>query len=151
MDRKFRRYASIREFYADRGGECSGETDFGCWHNDDCGLFGPVLDNYVESKSVRIGDDEIVIVSSATNNRIRVSDVDETGDVYALQFGVGEERVVLLGNLGVKNPPGAKGNGILDRGPVYDLAEEIFDGWAAPEDGPGQRVSWFIERLEAMS
>ena len=150
MDREFKQYASTREFYADRGGERSGESDFGCWHYDDCGLFSRVLGDGVESRAVRVGEDEFIVINAGRNNRIRVAVVDETGDVYALQFGIGEERVVLLGNLGIKSPPGRKRDGILDRGPVYDMAEEIFDGWATPENGPGQKISWFIERLEAM-
>ena len=150
MDRTFRQYASIRKFYADRGGATSGEIDFGVWHRDDCGLFGPVLGEGIESKTVQIGGDEFVLVNAATSNRIRVSVVDETGDVYALQYGRGEERVVLLGNLGISNPPVGERNGLIGRGPVYDLADEIFDGWATPEDGPGQKISWFIERLEAV-
>ena len=150
MDRKFRQYASTREFYADRGGRFSGESDFGCWHYDDCGLFGPVLDGDVESETIRVGDDEFIVLNAGGNNRIRVSVVDETGDVYALRFGIGEERVALLGNLGVKNPHGEKGYDIRDRGPVYDLAEEIFDSWATSGAGLGQKISWFIERLEAM-
>ena len=150
MDRTFRQYASIREFYSERGGATSGETDFGVWHRDDCGLFGPVLGEGIESKTVRLGGDEFVFINAATNSRIRVSVVDETGDVYAFQYGKGEERVVLLGNLGISNPPGGERNGLIDRGPVYDLADELFDGWATLEQGPGQKISWFIERLEAV-
>ena len=149
MDREFRQYASIREFYADRGGERSGESDFGCWHYDDHGLFGPALGDDVEREKLQVGDDEFIVINAGRNNRIRVSVVDETGDVYALQFGIGEERVALLGNLGIKNPPGEQRNDLMDRGPVYDLAEEVFDGWATSGAGLGQKISWFIERMEA--
>jgi len=149
MDTKFKQYASIRQFYADRGGKFSGESDFGVWNYDDCGLFGPALGDDVERENIQVGDDEFIVINAGRNNRIRVSVVDETGDVYALQFGIGEERVALLGNLGIKNPPGERGNGIMDRGPVYDLAEEVFDGWATSGVGLGQKISWFIERMEA--
>ncbi|MDE2688546.1 MAG: hypothetical protein OXI16_13765 [Chloroflexota bacterium] len=128
MDREFKQYASTREFYADRGGRFSGESDFGCWHYDDWGLFGTALGDDVGSEEIHVGEDEFIVINAGRNNRIRVSVVDETGDVYALQSGIGEERVVLLGNLGVRNPPAEKGYDIRERGPVYDRAEEIFDG-----------------------
>lgn len=48
-----------------------------------------------------------------------------------------------------KESAGENGCGILNPGPVYDLAEKVFEGWASG-DGLGQRISWFIERLEAM-
>lgn len=100
MNREFRQYASIREFDADRGGERSGESDYGCWHYDAYGQFGPVLGNEVGNETLQVGDGEFIVINAGRNKRIRVSVVDETGDVYALQFGNGVERVALLGNLG---------------------------------------------------
>ena len=47
-------YANIEQFYRHRGGERSGERDFGVWHIDDCGLFSPRTNWPLEPETIRI-------------------------------------------------------------------------------------------------
>ena len=148
MERNFKQYASADAFYEDRGGRFSGESDFGAWNYDDCGLFSARADKGIEGKITELGGEVVFVVRAGSNNRITVSVVDDTGDVYAVQHGLGERRVVLLGNLGVKSPPDRTRLSMGDIGPTYEFAERVFDGWATSEDGTfGRGVSWFIERL----
>lgn len=149
MADKFKWYPSIDAFYEDRGGRFSGESDFGVWNYDDCGLFSGRVDPDIETEAAELGGEEVFVVRASRNSRMTVSVVDDTGDVYAVQHGIGEGRVVLLGNLGVKSPPGRQRKNISDIGPTYELAERVFAGWAMSEDGSfGRGISWFIERLK---
>ncbi len=151
MPSEIKHYRSDEEFYADRGGARSGESDFGMWHHDDIGLFSTPGDMAIRGETVQVSDDEFIVISAARNNRIRVSVVDETGDVYAVQYGIGNGRACLLGNLGVKTPRARKRESIRDIGPTYEKAESAFEGWARSEDGkPCKGMSWFIERLRRM-
>lgn len=151
MTSDIKHYRSDEEFYADRGGACSGESDFGMWHHDDIGLFSTPVEMAIRGETMQIGDDEFMVIVAARNNRIRVSVVDETGDVYAVQYGIGDGRACLLGNLGVKTPRTRKRENIRDIGPTYEKAESVFEGWASGEDGkPGKGMSWFINRLRRM-
>lgn len=149
MERNYRHYASVGAFYEDRGGKFSGESDFGVWNYDDCGLFSAGADSGIEVEKMEVGGEEAFVVSATRNSRIRVSVVEDTGDVYAIRHGLGEGRIVLLGNLGVKSPPARQRRSISDLGPTYELAERLFEGWATDEDGGlGRGISWFMERLE---
>ena len=139
-------YPNVKAFYRDRGGANSGERDYGAWHYDDVGLFSPRTEWPLESEELRIGDEVATVFSSERNSAIRVSVVDETGDVYAEQGGLGEGRVALIGNVGVKNlhfraPRTVRGH----IGPVYRRANEILTGWSKMPVGRG--ISWFISRL----
>ena len=147
-------YANIEQFYEIRGGADSGERNYGVWHEDDIGLFSPRTDWPIEAETQQMGDETLTMYSAERNSSIRVSVVNETGDVYAVQDGLGEGRVVLIGNVGVTNPhhqaPRTHRRGI---GPVYRRANDIFEGWASrPADYPeltpfGRGVSWFVNRL----
>ena len=140
-------FSSIDEFYNKQGGRLSGECDFGVWNFDDIELFSPRTDWPIEQETIEIGDEDVTVMRADRNSRITVSVVDETGDVYAIQHGIGEGRVALIGNVGVTNPNFQKFS--RDRGPVYDRAEELLDGWAeTPGAGLGRGISWFINRLK---
>ena len=143
---QFKHFPSIDAFYNEQGGRASGECDFGVWHWDDIGLFSSRTEWPLEEEVIELDEDILTVTRADRNSRIRVSVVDETGDVYATQSGVGEGRVALLGNVGVGNPdfrtPGK------DRGPVYDRAEELLGGWEKTPGGRlGRGISWFINRL----
>ena len=146
---RLKRYPTVDAFYEDRGGGFSGECDFGVWNYDNCGLFSGRVDTDIEVEATEPGGEEVFVVRASGNSRLTVSVVDDTGDVYAVQHGIGEGRVVLLGNLGIKSPPGRQRESISDIGPTYELAERVFAGWAMAEDGSfGRGISWFIERLK---
>lgn len=71
------KFATIKDFYDARGGERSGESDFGAWWTDGSAIpRGP---------------------------RYRVSAVHETGDVYAVNHWTAE--VELLGSVGPTDCP----------------------------------------------
>ena len=149
MADRLKRYPSIDAFYEDRGSRFSGESDFGAWNYDDCNLFSGRVDTDIETEAAELGGEEVFVVRASGNSRMTVSVVDDTGDVYAVQHGIGEGRVVLLGSLGVKSPPGRRRESISDIGPTYELEERVFAGWAMSEDGSvGRGISWFIERLK---
>ncbi len=139
-------YATIDEFYDDRGGRYSGECDFGVWHWDDCGIFSGGTTDEIDVERTRFAGQDLLMLRAARNSRIRVSVVDETGDVYAIRSGLGEDRVVLLGNLGVTNSWKSGRGDRRDIGPVYERAEQLFEGWAHAK-GLGRGLSWFIERI----
>lgn len=111
-----RKFANIDAFYAERGGERSGECDFGVW-------------NYSDAEGC-----------TRRWPRFRVSVVHDTGDVYALNFA--SLTVLLLGTLpaGRCEPHGLR----RGEGCVYDVADELFAGWA---DEGGKPLSWFVARL----
>ena len=147
-------YPDIKSFYRDRGGADSGERDYGVWHYDDVGLFSPRTEWPIESEDLQIGGEVATVFSSERNSTVRVSVVDETGDVYAVQGGLGEGRVALIGNVGVKNPHFRAPRTVSKHiGPVYRRANEILMGWSKiPDDHPeltpfGRGISWFISRL----
>ena len=70
------------------------------------------------------------MLSADSGSRIRVSVVDQTGDVYVTQQGLGEGRVALIGNVGVTNPDYNRPGTADSLGPVYRRAEDILAGWA---------------------
>ena len=116
------------------------------WHWDDIGLFSARTEWPLEQDVFERDEETLTVTRADRNSRIRVSVVDETGDVYATQSGIGEGRVALIGNVGVANPDFRTPS--RDRGPVYDRAEELLDGWASTPDGRlGRGISWFINRL----
>ena len=123
------RYDSIERFYAEREERrYSGERLYGVHHYDDSLLF---------SRSLIYG----------ANQRLSVSVVDATGEVYAkLESGAGQgeaqQPVALLGELGMV---GQGERDYRDLGEAYIFADVLFKGW---EQGmPGHRVSWFVDRL----
>ena len=121
---EYRTYATIDEFYEDRGGRRSGERGFGVMNKDDLDLFDAPM---------RLAPWQITV---------RV--VDETGDVYASCLLT--KSVALLRTLGVINPQAREPNGSGELGPVYSFAEQVFEGYA--EVGrPGRPLSWFVERI----
>ncbi len=112
------RYPSIDAFYADRGGERSGESDFGCWWTARGGLSrGPFF---------------------------RVSVVHETGDLYAINLTTGE--VELLGSWGAD--PNCTGRLGLrhTEACAYSVADRVLDGWAYREKS-GMSLAWVRERI----
>ena len=119
-------YATVDDFYEDRGGRHSDEADYGVSNYDDLGLF-------------RVGN----VVSYPV---VRVSVVEETGDVYARSLS-GEFGVALLGNLGIGNPTATKYRSLSESGPVYTVADECFAEWESNPDGGGRPLSWFLERI----
>lgn len=143
---QIKHFPSIDAFYDEQGGRTSGECDFGVWHWDDIGLFSARTEWPLEEETIELDEEILTVTRADQNSRIRVSVVDETGDVYATQSGIGEGRVALLGNVGVANPDFRTPS--KDRGPVYDRTEELLNGWASTPDGRlGRGISWFINRL----
>ncbi len=134
-------YETVQEFYADRGGEHSPECDYGVWNKDDMLLFsaGP---HRVRPQDIGGG---LVTFSAASGNRLRVSVVQESGDVYAAEAH--GKRVALLGNVGLSEPNWGE-KSFSDRSEVYERADKVFEGWATDDDRSlGRPVSWFVERL----
>ena len=116
-------WPTLQAFYDERGGEQSGEADFGVHH-----WTNP---NH----------------SSATGfDRWRVSVVADTGDVYATDRLGGE--VMLLGTLvSTKADSPQAGNSHRAAYPaIYSVANRVFEGWA--EGGrAGRNLGWFAERI----
>ena len=145
-------YPNIEAFYQDRGGRDSGERNYGVWHYDDIGLFSPRSDWPLEPEELEIGGEVATVFNSQRSSGIRVSVVDETGDVYAVQEGLGEGRVALIGNVGLENPHFRAPRTVKGHiGPVYRRANEILTDWMKPDDPErrplGRGISWSINRL----
>ena len=135
-------YETVGNFYDERGGRTSGECDFGVWNKDDMMLFATPP----KGIRARVAEGLGMVVSAGHNKRLRVSVVEETGDVYAFEEGV-NARAALLGNVGLSDPDW-RSRPFKERSPVYARADEIFDGYATDSDGSlGRPVSWFVERL----
>ena len=135
-------FEAMHEFYHERDGETSPESDFGVWNRDDMMLFSTGFTNVLGSPI----HGRRAFISSAENGLVRVSVVAETGNVYAF-----EERepcrAALLGNLGSGDRQWRERD-IRERSPVFDRADEVFTGWATDEEGRlGRGVSWFVERM----
>ncbi len=94
------RFATIHDFYTARGGERSGESDFGAWWTD--------------GREPR-----------PRGPRYRVSVVHYTGDVYAVNHWTGE--VELLGSVGPTDCPDGMDH---DADCPYALVEASLKGWA---------------------
>ena len=88
--------------------------------------------------------DETYLAYTATgSDRVRVSVVAETGDVYAMRFKTGE--VALLGNVGITDPERGLSNS-RERSPVYIQADTLVGDYTQ-ESGPlGRPLSWFAEQ-----
>ena len=113
----------LQAFYDKRGGEHSGEADFGVHH-----WTNP---NH----------------SSATGfDRWRVSVVADTGDVYATDRLGGE--VMLLGTLvsTEADPPQASKSQRVAYPAIYSVANRVFEGWTEG-GGLGRNLGWFAERI----
>ena len=135
-------YESVNEFYAERGGAYSPESQHGVWNKDDMLLFssGP---HQVSPTEVLGG--MAVSFSAASANRVRVSVVQETGDVYAAEQP--GPRVALLGNVGIAEPDWQE-HPVAQRSAVFERADEILNGYATDEDGTlGRPLSWYVEML----
>ena len=119
-------YANRDEFYKERGGRWSEERDFGVNNVNDLGWDCAGDSWTVQSRTS----------APPLDGAIRVSVVCETGDIYA-QGGTGHEPpVALLGRV-----PGATEKDIVS------AVERSLNGW---EDGDARRLSWFMERLDAI-
>jgi hypothetical protein len=113
-------YPSIEDFYAVRGGERSGESDFGVMWTEDRKRF-PVF---------------------------RVSVVHDTGDVYAINMSVGE--VELLGTLEHTKLCANLANLAHDAELcAYAHAERALNEWADTIHREGS-LEWVRERLGAV-
>ena len=135
-------FESLKDFYEDRGGRISGESDFGAWNKDDMMVFSMPEKSIGDRVLAGVG----IIVSAAQNRPLRVSVVAETGDVYAFEERL-PSRVALLGNLGIKDE-GWRSGGLGGKSAVYEKAELAFEGWAMDSDGSfGRPLSWFVKRL----
>ena len=122
----YRRWPTMQRFYDERGGERSGESDFG-------------VHNWANPLAYR----------ATSNDRWRVSVVDETGDVYA--FKEPGEPVMLLGTILVTDADHEYARN--RRHPIsypatYCAADRLFEGWASG-GSLGQPLHWFAERLAA--
>lgn len=106
-------YATIADFYKERGGLMSGEQDYGVHWLEDGGF---------------------------PHDRLRVSIVHDTGDVYAVSMWT--EKVELLGNVPADVACDPKGIKHVE-GCCYLKCDVILDGW---EDHP-RPLSWARERL----
>ena len=61
-------------FYADRGGEFSGEADYGAWHIDDLGIEGGLNgDSHGASSEVQVGGESFTVLNAAAAGRYTVS------------------------------------------------------------------------------
>ena len=85
---------------------------------------------------------------ATSNDRWRVSVVDDTGDVYA--FKEPGEPAMLLGTILVTDAdhecarPGHR----ISHPATYCAADRLFEGWASG-GSLGQPLHWFAERLAA--
>ncbi|MCY4652597.1 MAG: hypothetical protein OXC95_05470 [Dehalococcoidia bacterium] len=75
-------YENRKVFYAERGGEFSGEADYGAWHLDDIGIERR-RHPAVRGTDVQVGVEDAVLYSASASGRYTVSVVKDTGDVYA--------------------------------------------------------------------
>ena len=127
-------YKGLREFYDARGGTFSEESEYGMYHWIDR-ICGPPHPAVVVSGLTVIDEQEVVIVRAAWD-RLRVSFVHDTGDIYAVLHGTGPEEsggpVVLLGT--VAGEP--------------DQVDAFMDDWKDGE-GLGRPLSWFTDRIAA--
>ena len=93
---------------------------------------------------VEVADESYLAFTATGSDRVRVSVVAETGDVYALRFKTGE--AALLGNVGVTDPERGLSNS-RERSPVYIQADVLIEDFTE-ESGPlGRPLSWFVNRL----
>ena len=116
-------WPNIQAFYDKRGGERSGEADFGVHH-------------WANPNHNR----------ATAFDRWRVSVVADTGDVYAIDRLGGE--VMLLGTLASTeaNQPQARDNHRAAYPAIYSVANRVFEGWAEG-GGAGRNLGWFGERI----
>ena len=117
------RWPTIQAFYDERVGERSGESHFG-------------FHNWANPLAYR----------ATSNDRWRVSVVDDTGDVYA--FKEPGEPVMLLGTLLVTDADHecARRGHRISHPATYCAADRLFEGWVS-RGGLGRPLHWFAERL----
>ena len=149
-DNDMHRWNTIKDFYAERGGEFSGEQDMGVWHWDDIEIFDyPIrISPDRQPAAVEVADESYLAFTATGSDRVHVAVVAETGDVYALRFKT--EEVALLGNVGITDPERGLSNS-RERSPVYIQADALIRDYTQ-ESGPlGRPLSWFVNRLGASS
>ncbi|MCY4577741.1 MAG: hypothetical protein OXD31_01715 [Chloroflexi bacterium] len=138
---------TIRAFYTERGVEFSGEQDMGVWHWDDIQIFDYPRRISLDRQpgAVEIADEPYLAFTAESSDRMRVSIVAETGDVYALRLKTGE--VALLGNVDITDPERGLSNS-RERSPVYIQTDTLIGDYAQESAPLGRPLSWFVERLD---
>lgn len=116
--RKHTVYPRIEHLYEARAGAGSGESDYGFHNTDDLGIL--------------VG---LPTVLPPKDDQIRVSYIEDTGDVYAAHPFNGT--VALLGS--IVNKDGTPYS--------FDQASTLFENWEYGE--PGHPLSWFTARIES--
>ena len=116
-------WPNIQAFYDERGGERSGEADFGVHH----------WTNHNHNRATAL-------------DRWRVSVVADTGDVYAIDRLGGE--LLLLGALvsTEADQPQAGNSHRVAHPAIYSVANRVFEGWTEG-DGAGRNLGWFTDRI----
>ena len=116
-------WPNIQAFYDERGGEHSGEADFGVHH----------WTNPNHNRATAF-------------DRWRVSVVADTGDVYAIDRLGGE--VLLLSTLASTeaDQPQASNSHRVAYPAIYSVANRVFEGWAKGGE-LGCSLGWFAERI----
>ena len=113
----------LQAFYDKRGGEHSGEADFG-------------VHNWANPNHNR----------ATAFDRCQVSVVADTGDVYAIDRLGGE--LLLLGILASTeaDQPQASKSQRFAYPAIYNVANRVFEGWTEG-GGLGRNLGWFAERI----
>ena len=127
-------FPSAAAFYKVRGGERSGECDFGCQWQDD---LATLPDSYVVAQGK-------TYLGSGRHDSCRVSVVEDTGDVYALRpDGV----VILFGKVrGVRcTYHGDRRDCDNPDACVYSAADIVLAGWV---DVRPHLLSWVAAALQ---
>ena len=116
-------WPNIQAFYDERGGERSGEADFG-------------VHNWANPNHNR----------ATAFDRWRVSVVADTCDVYAIDRLGGE--LLLLGILASTeaDQPQASKSQRFAYPAIYNVANRVFEGWTEG-GGLGRNLGWFAERI----
>ena len=122
--RTYRNWPNLQAFYDERGGECSGESDFG-------------VHNWANAARDR----------ESSFDKWRVSVVADTGDVYAFDYN-GKE-VLLLGTVVPMDADSATAERINARWShdssnypaMYCAADRLLEGWAGRES-LGRPLHW---------
>ena len=122
----------------------------GVWHWDDIEIFDYPrrISPDRQPAAVEVADESYLAFTATGSDRVPVSVVAETGDVYALRFKTGE--VALLGSVGVTDPERGLSSS-RERSPVY-IRADVLIGDYKQESGPlGRPLSCFVNRLIASS
>ena len=120
-------YANIDEFYEDRGGRFSAECDFGVHNRNDIDW---------DHDAPTDDDRGRVVFRPASPSLVRVTVVEDTGDVYTTPAGH-SEAVARLGTMDL--------SGAAD---PYVECNRVFEGYSRGKS-LGKNLSWYMERLGA--